>query len=71
MRVVRNIVNTGRTIACTIHQPAIDIFEVRSDPYVNARTPPVASALICNTGSGCLVCSGVRIALSLSGQICV
>ena len=28
MRVVRNIVNTGRTIACTIHQPAIDIFEV-------------------------------------------
>ena len=30
MRVVRNIVNTGRTIACTIHQPAIDIFEVRS-----------------------------------------
>ena len=29
MRVVRNIVNTGRTIACTIHQPAIDIFEVR------------------------------------------
>lgn len=30
MRVVRNIVNTGRTIACTIHQPAIDIFEVSS-----------------------------------------
>ena len=30
MRVVRNIVNTGRTIACTIHQPAIDIFEVRT-----------------------------------------
>ena len=29
MRVVRNIVDTGRTIACTIHQPAIDIFEVR------------------------------------------
>jgi len=27
MRVVRNIVNTGRTITCTIHQPAIDIFE--------------------------------------------
>ena len=30
MRVVRNIVDTGRTIACTIHQPAIDIFEARS-----------------------------------------
>jgi ABC-type protease/lipase transport system fused ATPase/permease subunit len=32
MRVVRNIVNTGRTIACTIHQPAIDIFEVAPPP---------------------------------------
>jgi ABC-type multidrug transport system ATPase subunit len=28
MRAVRNIVNTGRTIVCTIHQPSIDIFEV-------------------------------------------
>uniref|UniRef100_A0A0D9UXG8 ABC transporter domain-containing protein n=1 Tax=Leersia perrieri TaxID=77586 RepID=A0A0D9UXG8_9ORYZ len=27
MRTVRNIVNTGRTIVCTIHQPSIDIFE--------------------------------------------
>jgi hypothetical protein len=27
MRSVRNIVNTGRTIVCTIHQPSIDIFE--------------------------------------------
>lgn len=26
---VRNIVNTGRTIVCTIHQPSIDIFEVK------------------------------------------
>lgn len=30
MRVVRNIVATGRTITVTIHQPAIDIFEVSS-----------------------------------------
>ena len=30
MRAVRNIVNTGRTIVCTIHQPSIDIFEVMS-----------------------------------------
>ena len=29
MRTVRNIVNTGRTIVCTIHQPSIDIFEVK------------------------------------------
>lgn len=27
MRTVRNIVDTGRTIVCTIHQPSIHIFE--------------------------------------------
>ncbi|KAL6327262.1 hypothetical protein AAG906_017819 [Vitis piasezkii] len=27
MRTVRNIVDTGRTVVCTIHQPSIDIFE--------------------------------------------
>ncbi|XP_038722403.1 pleiotropic drug resistance protein 3-like isoform X1 [Tripterygium wilfordii] len=27
MRAVKNIVKTGRTIVCTIHQPSIDIFE--------------------------------------------
>lgn len=27
MRAVRKIVDTGRTVVCTIHQPSIDIFE--------------------------------------------
>jgi ABC-type multidrug transport system ATPase subunit len=27
MRVVKNIVSTGRTVVCTIHQPSTDIFE--------------------------------------------
>ncbi|XVF31519.1 hypothetical protein REPUB_Repub16aG0153000 [Reevesia pubescens] len=27
MRAVKNVVDTGRTIICTIHQPSIDIFE--------------------------------------------
>ena len=27
MRAVRNIADTGRTVVCTIHQPALGIFE--------------------------------------------
>lgn len=27
MRAVKKIVETGRTVVCTIHQPSIDIFE--------------------------------------------
>uniref|UniRef100_A0A0D9V1K1 ABC transporter domain-containing protein n=1 Tax=Leersia perrieri TaxID=77586 RepID=A0A0D9V1K1_9ORYZ len=30
MRTVRNLVDTGKTVVCTIHQPSIDIFETRN-----------------------------------------
>ena len=30
MRSVRNTVNTGRTVVCTIHQPNLTIFQVGS-----------------------------------------
>ncbi|BFG42856.1 hypothetical protein CerSpe_291300 [Prunus speciosa] len=34
MRAVRNIVDTGRTIVCTIHQPSIDIFEAFDELFL-------------------------------------
>jgi len=34
MRTVRNIVDTGRTIVCTIHQPSIDIFESFDEVFI-------------------------------------
>ena len=47
MRVVKNIVNTGRTIVCTIHQPSIDIFEVYRQHYAqNTNTTGIEDTSI-------------------------
>lgn len=37
MRTVRNTVDTGRTVVCTIHQPSIDIFEAFDEVRTNAQ----------------------------------
>ncbi|XP_004506880.1 pleiotropic drug resistance protein 1-like [Cicer arietinum] len=37
MRTVRNTVDTGRTVVCTIHQPNIDIFEAFDDLFLLKR----------------------------------
>ncbi|KDP37161.1 hypothetical protein JCGZ_06217 [Jatropha curcas] len=37
MRTVRNTVDTGRTVICTIHQPSIDIFETFDELFLLKR----------------------------------
>ncbi|CAN1121694.1 ABC transporter G family member 40 [Linum perenne] len=37
MRAVRNTVDTGRTVVCTIHQPSIDIFEAFDELFLLKR----------------------------------
>ncbi|EEF35084.1 ATP-binding cassette transporter, putative [Ricinus communis] len=37
MRTVRNTVDTGRTVVCTIHQPSIDLFEAFDELFLMKR----------------------------------
>ena len=35
MRAVKNVVGTGRTVVCTIHQPSIQIFEAFDEVLID------------------------------------
>ena len=50
MRTVRNTVDTGRTVVCTIHQPGIDIFEA-FDEVRNVKAPKRVSPQLYMTSS--------------------
>lgn len=43
MRTVRNTVDTGRTVVCTIHQPSIDIFDAFDEVRVRCQGFIIAS----------------------------
>ncbi|VAI89886.1 unnamed protein product [Triticum turgidum subsp. durum] len=49
MRTVRNTVDTGRTVVCTIHQPSIDIFEAFDEVTITEKRRP--GNILWETGS--------------------
>lgn len=57
MRTVRNTVDAGRTVVCTIHQPSIDVFEAFDEvssinDEKNCRSNPRTSAKLLKVASG-------------------
>ncbi|KAL3696050.1 hypothetical protein R1sor_010126 [Riccia sorocarpa] len=55
MRTVRNTVDTGRTVVCTIHQPSIDIFEAFDELLLMKRGGEVIYSGPLGTNSGLLI----------------
>lgn len=59
MRTVRNTVDTGRTVVCTIHQPSIDIFEAFDEVRIEIPTPGSWSAFLSKMAR-CLSLMGIH-----------
>ena len=64
MRTVRNTVDTGRTVVCTIHQPSIDIFEA-FDEVKECLTDHKNGNLLWYSSSLSLICVVFILALQL------